>query len=157
MYVLVERYDDAIHRADKILEFNPTMRAALDLKAWAFAMKGDWHKALEIFREVHRLANHPLKALMGIGFCYATLGQSDKAMECIAKIEQRQREEPDAVLDGDLIGIWYALGDFDKVFFYINECIRKRISPPTFFLEYPPFTALKKDPRYEEVKRKIMG
>jgi adenylate cyclase len=156
MYVLVERYDDAISHADRLLEINPIMRAALDLKAWALAMKGDWSKALEIFQEVHRLANHPLKALMGMGYCYAILGEKEKAMDCISKIEQRQREEPDAVLDGDLIGIWYGLGDFDKVFHYINECVRKRMSPPTFFLEYPPFKALKTDPRYDAVKRKIM-
>ncbi|WP_262511777.1 adenylate/guanylate cyclase domain-containing protein [Pseudochryseolinea flava] len=157
MYVLVERYDEAIERAEKLLEINPTMRAALDLKGWALVMKGQFDKALPIFQEVHRLVNHPLKALMGLGYCYALMGERDKAMDCVHKIEQRQREEPDAVLDGDLIGIWYGLGDYDKVFHYINECIRKRISPPTFFLEYPPFKSLKNDPRYEEVKRKIMG
>lgn len=157
MYVLVERYDEAIAIAEKLLEMNPIMRAALDLKAWALVMKGEIGQALQIFKEVHRLANHPLKALMGMGYCYAILGDRQKALDCVAKIEQRQREEPDAVLDGDLIGIWYGLGDYDKVFFYINECIRKRISPPTFFLEYPPFKALKKDVRYEEVKKRIMG
>lgn len=153
-YMFSGRYDDAIRQADKVLEMHPQMRACIDLKGWAFAMKNDYQTALELFAEVHRLTNHPLKGLMGLGFCYARIGQEEKTMECIRKIEQRQLEEPDAVLDGDLIGLWYALGNFDKVFYHLNECIEKRVAPLNMFLEYPVFDDLRKDPRFAEFKMK---
>ncbi|MBL0742349.1 adenylate/guanylate cyclase domain-containing protein [Chryseolinea lacunae] len=152
IYIYGERYDDAIRQADKVLEMNPQMRINLELKAWGIGMKGDWEAALKIFEEVHRLTNHPLKGLMGVGYAAAKLGQTDKAMDCLSKMEQRQREEPEVTIDGDFVGIWYALGDMDKTFYYINECVKKRTAPVNIFLQYPVFKALKGDPRFEALR-----
>ncbi len=153
-YIFAERYDDAIHQADMLLEMNPEMRIAIELKAWATGMRGDWEEALKLFQEVHRLTNHPLKGLMGVGFAYGKLGMKEKAMECIRKLEQRQIEEPDSVIDADLVGVWFALGNLDKVFYHINQCVEKRIAPVNFFMEYPAFKGLEKDPRFNELKLK---
>jgi TolB-like protein/Tfp pilus assembly protein PilF len=152
IYVFSERYDDAIKQADKLLEINPKMRISIELKAWSIGMKGDWIESLRLFEEVHRLTNHPLKGLMGVGYASAKLGFRERALECIHKIEQRQIEDPDSVVDADLVGIWYALGDMEKVFYHINQCVLKRTAPVNFFLEYPVFKELKKDPRYQDLK-----
>jgi TolB-like protein/class 3 adenylate cyclase/Flp pilus assembly protein TadD len=157
IYVFNERYDDAIHQADKLLTMDPAMRISMELKAWSTGMKGDWAKALPLFLETHRLTNHPLKGLMGLGYAYGKLGEREKALECIRKIEQRQREEPGVVLDNDLGGIWYALGDFDKAFYYIEESLKKRASTPALYLEYPAFKELRADPRYEALMKRVRG
>ena len=69
------------------------------MKGWATGMKGDWNAALPYFEEVHRLTNHPLKGLMGLGFAYGKLGRTEEAMEIIHKMERRQQEEPDSVIE----------------------------------------------------------
>ena len=153
-YIFAERYDDAIRKADMLLEMNPEMRISIELKAWATGMKGDWKKALELFEEVHRLTNHPLKGLMGVGYAYAMLGQKEKALECIEKLERRQREDPNSVVDADLVGIWYALGDMDKVFYHISQCVEKRTAPVDYFLQYPVFKGLADDPRYAALRQR---
>ncbi len=66
MYIFAERFDDGIVQAEKLLEMNPEMRSAIELKAWCIGMKGDWQTALEYFKEVHRLTGHPLKGVMGL-------------------------------------------------------------------------------------------
>ena len=66
MYLFAGRYDEAIVQADKMLDLNPTMRISIEMKGWATGMKGDWETALEFFKEVHRLTNHPLKGLIGL-------------------------------------------------------------------------------------------
>jgi hypothetical protein len=131
------------------------MRAAIEVKAWSTGMKGDWDKALKLFQEIYRLTNHPLKGLMGLGYAYAKLGHRDWAMECVRKLEQRQKEEPTSVVDGDLAGVWLALGNWDKTFYYLNQCIDKRIGPVSYFLEYPHFKDLKKDPRYDLIQQRM--
>jgi adenylate cyclase len=151
-YIFAERYDDAIQKADMLLEMNPEMRISIELKAWATGMKGDWKKSLKLFEEVHRLTNHPLKGLMGVGYAYAMLGETEKALECVKKLEHRQREDPNTVIDADLVAIWYALGNMDKVFYHISQCVEKRTAPVDYFLQYPVFKELAKDPRYEELK-----
>ena len=153
-YIFAERYDDAIRKAEMLLEMNPEMRSSIELKAWGTGMKGDWKKALELFEEVHRLTNHPLKGLMGVGYAHAMLGNTEKAFECVDKLERRQREDPNSVIDADLVAVWYALGNKDKVFYHISQCVEKRTAPVEYFLQYPVFKELGKDPRYDELKSK---
>jgi pentatricopeptide repeat protein len=117
-------------------------------------MKGDWEKALEFFKEFQRLTNHPLKGLMGVGFAYAKLGRREEALDCIRKMEERQLEEPEAVLDADLAAVWYGLGDVDKTFYFLNRCIDKRMGPVTYFLEYPAYRGIKEDPRYLDLLKR---
>lgn len=147
MYLFADRYDDAARVADKLLEINPQMRIAIETKGWCAGMKGDWQKALEYFMEVHRLTNHPLKGLSPLGYAYAKLGETDKALETIAKIEQRQREEPNVVVDGDLLVVWWGLGNIDKVLYYMEKGIGKSASTVNFFLNYPPMRGIADDPR----------
>jgi TolB-like protein/class 3 adenylate cyclase/Tfp pilus assembly protein PilF len=157
IYVFNERFDDAIRQAEKLLAIDPGMRMIVELKAWSIGMKGDWEKALPLFLEVHRLTNHPLKGLMGLGFAYGKIGDNDKAFECIRKVEQRQREEPGVVLDNDLAAIWFGVGDLGKTFYYIEESLKKRTSTPALYLEYPAFKELRADPRYAALMKRVRG
>ncbi|MEP6596057.1 MAG: adenylate/guanylate cyclase domain-containing protein [Ginsengibacter sp.] len=154
VYTFAERYDDTIKLADKLLEMDPQMRSSIELKGWAIGLKGDWEIAKKLFEEVHRLTGHPLKGLAPLGFAYGKLGEKEKAMECIRKIEQRQVEEPESVMDMDLSGIWYALGDIDKTFYCIDRCVEKRVAPIAFFLDAPMYKGLRNDPRYDEIRKK---
>jgi adenylate cyclase len=155
VYNFVYRFDDSIREADSLLEMMPDMRNAVELKAWATGMKGNWEEALVLFKKVHELTNHPLKGLMGLAYAYGQLGQKDEAMQCIQKMEQRQREEPDAVHDIDLAFAWFGIGDLEKHFFYINRCIDMRIGPVGYFMEYPPYDSIKNDPRYIQAKARM--
>jgi adenylate cyclase len=153
-YLVNEQYDHAIRQANKLLELNPQMRTTIETKAYAIGLKGDWNTALKLFEEVHRLTGHPLKGLMGLGYAYGKLGMRDKAMECVQKLEQRQKEEPDTVLTGDFVTIYAGLGDVDKAYEYINKSIDAHFGPAIFYLEHPIFKIFKSDPRYNEIRKK---
>jgi adenylate cyclase len=154
MYVLNDRFDEAIAQADKLIYMHPRMRAAIEMKGWATGMRGDWKAALPLFEEVYRLTNHPLKGLMGLAFAYAKLGETEKAMDCIHKMEQRVIEDPNAVVDADLAAAWWALGDVDKSFYYLHRCVDKRMGPVAFYMEYPAYRGIKKDPRYAALRKR---
>jgi len=156
MYIFAEKYDDAIKQADKLLEMDPRMRISIELKGWAIGLKGDWETALVYFEEVQRLTNHPLKGWMPSGYAYGKLGMKDKALEVIRKMEQRETEEPGVVLDADIAAVWLGLGDYNRTFHYLNKCIDKRMGPVVYFIEYPPYKPLKKDPRYAMLKKRVM-
>jgi adenylate cyclase len=149
------RTDDALKQVESVLDMHPHMRIALELKGWCIGVKGDWKKAVEIFEEVHRLTKHPLKGLTPLGCAYAQLGETEKAMECIHKIEQRQLEEPGVVLDADLAMIWWSLGDKDKAFHHIFQCVEKRMGPVALLIEHPMYKGMSDDPRYQLLKEKL--
>ncbi|MND52217.1 Transcriptional regulator HilA [compost metagenome] len=153
-YIIAERYEEAIREAEKLLEMNPEMRSAMEMKAWGIGMGGDWQSSLKWFEEVHRLTNHPLKGLMGLGFAYAKLGEREKALDCIKRMEQRSKEEPNSVIDADMAAVWFALGEKDKTFEHLFICIEKHMGPVCYYLEYPPYKGIKDDPRYMEIRKK---
>lgn len=155
MYVFARRFDDSISQAEKLLEIDPQLRSAIEMKAWAVGMKGNWHEALRLFEEVHRLTNHPLKGLMGLAIAHGQLGNKEKVLEYIQKMEQRQREDPNSVIDAELAGSWFGIGEVDKAFYHLNQCIDKRIGPISYFLEYPAYDGIKTDPRYWDIRRKL--
>jgi tetratricopeptide (TPR) repeat protein len=134
---------------------HPQMRVSLQLKGWCIGMKGDWKKASEIFEEVYRLTNHPLKGLTPLGCAYARLGETDKALECIRKIEQRQNEDPGVVLDADLAMIWWSLGETDKTFHHLFQAVEKRMGPIAILIDHPMFKEALYDPRYHLLKEKL--
>ncbi len=154
-YMMVMQYDEALHIADRMLEMNPQMRIAIETRGWCFGLKGDWEKAVECFKEVHRLTNHPLKGLAPLGFAWGMLGEKEKALEVIEKIEQRQKQEPDAVLDGDLMIVWWSLRDFEKVHYYLEKCIEYETGPFTYIVELPMLKGIEEDPRIAALLKKI--
>jgi TolB-like protein/class 3 adenylate cyclase/Tfp pilus assembly protein PilF len=155
MYSFASRFEDALKQAEKMLALSPDMRSALELKAWVTGMSGNWHQSLNIFKEVHRLTNHPLKGIMGLSYAYGRLGLYEEVKSLIEKMHKRQVEEPNSVIDMDLACAWYGLGDLDQTFYYLDQCVQKKVGPVSYLLEYPMFENVKRDPRFKELKRKI--
>ena len=154
-YIISGRADDALKQVEFLLDMHPQMRIALELKGWCYGAKGDWKKAAEIFEEVHRSIKHPLKGLAPLGCAYANLGEVEKASECIHKIEQWQSEEPGVVVDADLAMIWLSLGEMDKAFHHLFQCVDKRMGPVAIIIEHPMFKVPSDDPRYKLLKEKL--
>ena len=154
-YLNAGRTDDALKQVERLLDLYPGMRVALEAKGWCTGMKGDWKKATEIFEEVHRLIKHPLKGLAPLGYAYAQSGESEKALECIRKIEQRQIEEPGTVLDIDLAMIWWSLRNKDKAFYYLFQCVEKKMGVVAILIDHPMFKEAVYDPRYQLLKEKL--
>jgi len=154
-YLNAGRTVDALNQVERLLDIYPNMRVALELKGWCIGIKGDWKRAAEIFEDVHRLIKHPLKGLAPLGYAYAKLGESEKALECIRKIEQRQAEEPGTVLDLDLAMIWWSLGEKDKAFHHLFQCVEKRMGPVAILIDHPMFKEASDDPRYQILKEKL--
>ena len=154
-YLNAGRPDDALKQAESLLDIYPNMRVALELKGWCLGAKKEWKKAAEVFEQIHQLIKDPLKGLAPLGCAYAKLGETEKALECIRKIEQRQVKEPGAVLDIDLAMIWWALGDKEKTFYHLFQCVEKRIGPVAILIEHPMFKGVSDDARYQLLKEKL--
>jgi tetratricopeptide (TPR) repeat protein len=154
-YLNAGRTDDALRQVELMLDIHPEMPATMELRGWCVGVKGDWRKAAEIFEELHRLAKHPLKRLSPLGCAYANLGETEKALDCIRRIEQRQVEEPGLVLDADLAMIWLSLGERDKAFHHLFQCVEKRMGPVAIIIDHPMFRVPRDDPRYRQLKEKL--
>jgi TolB-like protein/class 3 adenylate cyclase/Tfp pilus assembly protein PilF len=154
-YICAGRTDEAIILLNRLLELYPNMRAVMEALGYSIGLKGDWKKAVEIFEEIHRLIKNPLKGLAPLGCAYGHIGQVEKALECISKIEQRQVEEPETVLDIDLAMIWWTLGEKDKAFHHLFQCVEKRLGVVAILIDHPLYKGLSEDHRYQLLKEKL--
>lgn len=154
-YLNAGRTDDALKQLDRLLDLYPNMRVAMEAKGWCTGLKGDWKKAVEIFEEIHLLIKHPLKGLAPLGCAYGYCGETEKALECIRKIGQRQAEEPGTVLDIDLAMIWWSVGDKDKAFHHLFQCVEKKMGVVAILIDHPMFKGMATDPRYRVLKQKL--
>lgn len=156
VYLFAGRTDESLRQCDMLLEVYPKMGVALEVKGWSVGVRGDWKKAAEIFEEARALNNpHPLKGLFPVGCAYANSGETEKALECIRKIEQLQLEEPDAVLDADLAMIWLSLEEADKAFHHLFQCMEKKMGPVAMIINHHMFKVPAEDPRYQLLKEKM--
>jgi adenylate cyclase len=154
-YVNAGRIDDALNQVERLLEIHPQMTIALELKGWCLGAKGDWKLAAEIFEKLHLLLKNPSKGLAPLAFAFAKMGETGKALEFINRIEQRQVKEPGVVLDLDLAMIWWSLGDTDKTFHHLFQCIEKRMGAVAIIMHHPMFTGIADDARYQLMKEKL--
>lgn len=154
-YLNAGRTDDSLRQAELLLNLYPQMPVAMELRGWSIGVRGNWKEAAEIFEDVHLACKHTLRGLFPLGCAYANSGQTDKALECIRKIEQWQIEEPGIVLDADLAMIWLSLGDNDKGFQYLFKCVEKRMGPVAMIMEFPMFKVPHDDPRYKLLREKL--
>jgi tetratricopeptide (TPR) repeat protein len=154
-YLNAGQTEKALAQVESLLDMQPGMRMALSTKGWCLGMMGDWQQAAEIFEQLHRELKHPLKGVTPLGCVYALMGQREKALECIEKINQRLLEEPGMVMDADLAMVWWALGDIDKTFHYLFQCVEKRMGPVAIFIDHPMYKELRTDPRYRVLKEKL--
>ncbi|MEI9909104.1 MAG: hypothetical protein WDO71_05205 [Bacteroidota bacterium] len=67
-------------------------------------------------------------------------GNREKALDIIRKMEQRQLEEPDSVIDNDMAAVWYSLATWIKHFIIlINAWINGWVLS-VIFLNFLPIT-----------------
>jgi adenylate cyclase len=153
-YFYARRYEEAIRLSEKVLELDPHMRHVLEIKGYCLGMQGQWDKAIELFEEVRRQVNHPLKGLDPLAYAYAKTGQTEKVQAIISKMEQRLAEEPESVAEIHLVGVWWALGDKDKAFHYLFQALNKGMAI-TYGLYSPLLEGIEKDPRTAEIKKRM--
>jgi len=143
-------FEQAIENLDRALTINPEFRTAIETKGWVYLIKGNFKHALKYFEEYHTLIGHPLKGLTGIGYTYAITGEKKKALEIIEKLHQREKEEPDVVIDMDFAMIYLGLKDYNKMF----ESLKKAFDHQTgviFTLTNAMWKTIHSEKRYQEL------
>ena len=74
----------------------------------------------------------------------------------LKKIPVRQiAEKPGTVLDIDLAMIWWSLGENDKAFHHLFQCVEKKMGVVAILIDHRMFKGIKTDPRFHLIKEKL--
>ncbi|HJW29296.1 MAG TPA: hypothetical protein VJ508_08575, partial [Saprospiraceae bacterium] len=154
-YFYQHRYDDVIRMSDMQLEVTPANWYALAIKGFAFGLKGDWEKALDILIQANILSGGYPLSLCYIAYTYGLLGKKEDAMEVIRQIESFQQQHPALLKYEDLSFAWWGIGDRDKAFGYMFNAISRKEEMMGYMINSPLYFGLHDDPRFAEVKRQM--
>ncbi|MBA3674589.1 MAG: tetratricopeptide repeat protein, partial [Chitinophagaceae bacterium] len=158
-YSFAGRFEEALAQYDKIIEMDPTFRRGFEGRGIIHLAKGEYEKAVRDLEQYHKLIGNPLKGLSSLGHAYAAAGYTDKAFDCLERLNQRQKAEPATVLHMDYAFLYAGLKDFDQAFYHFNKTYEQRMGIAClgmiFCIRYPMLSELKSDPRFKELTQKM--
>jgi tetratricopeptide (TPR) repeat protein len=112
-------HDKSIELANKSLELVPDFPMALFALGASYAGKGMYEEAIKVQKKSAELS---IAWEWGLAHTYAVAGYSEEALKIAAKLEERF----DVWDTWSLAIIYAALGDDDKVFFWLEEAFKNR-------------------------------
>jgi tetratricopeptide (TPR) repeat protein len=141
-------YDKTIEEALKSLELIPDFPFALFALGTGYAGKGMYDKAIEVQRKSAELSPY---WKWGLAHTYAVAGYTDEALKIAAELEKRSE-----IWDTWCLAVVYsALGDKDKVFYWLEKAFEQRHPYIQWLRRNSYFNAYKDDPRYENLVQRM--
>ncbi len=139
---------------EKALELEPNFRAAMCVRAFLTAERGEFRKAIEFSEEV--VAKFPRgrkEARLGIAYTYAKSGDSDKAKLVFNETSAKPGEDYVSWLD--IAQYHSALGDKDSAFRALNQAFESHDEDLCHIRGFPEFRTLFSDPRFNDLLNRM--
>jgi serine/threonine protein kinase/tetratricopeptide (TPR) repeat protein len=153
------RYDAAIEAALKLVD---TMDPAswpfanvLQVLGQAYLQKRQYPEAIAALRKAsdHEAATDYILPLATLGSAYAASGQKKEALEVLQQLQARSRAMQDHAYP--VATLYAALGDRDEAFAWLAKSIDSRTEEAVFLRVDPQMDALRSDPRFPVLLRKL--
>lgn len=154
VYYFDDQYEKALKLYDTILKQDPNYKSAEEFKGWTLLQMKDYDAALAIFAKMEN-TTYAIKPEAQLGYAYALAGERDLARKYLSKVEERAATETGISLNYDLATLHTGLGDADKAFHYLDQCIDERLGQMIFFDQSPIWRPLKSDPRFSKIAARI--
>ncbi len=145
---LIENNKEALRLFDKVLELDPSFRAANEGKALVYACNKEYDKALIHLKKYLKQVKGPFKGGSQLGAIAAMMGDTEEAYKQINLIKQREESQPNLNLSLDFAFVYAALGEYDKTFEYLNKAVDERLGSVLFINSMPIINNLKEDSRF---------
>ncbi len=117
-----------------------------------YLVKGDMEKAKELFAKAVKLEPTNRWVPWMKGFMAARTGDKNRALEAIKEIEN---DWLGATNLNDIAFVYYALGDLDSYFAYVNRATDQHTLRYSYVLYSPLFAKARDDPRYQAFLNKV--
>lgn len=154
VYLNLEMFDEAKAHYERVIDLDPSFKNALYGLGWYYILTKQFDEAYDIFKEIKLQTQHPLKGITPLGYLYGITGRTEEANDCLNKLLERQKLEPDVSVNVDLAIVHMGLGNYDKVFEYLDHAYEERAGA-LIFLRNIYWRAIHNDPRLHKLLEKM--
>ncbi len=151
--LVARRYDEAIAQLQRTLKLDSNFAYAHWNLGEALYLKGDLPGAIAEYQRADALDDDPeITALLGAA--YAKAGQRDKALECLEKLKQVEKQR--FVRNYLFTFLYAALGDNATALNYLEKADNDGETPDTTWMKVDPlFDSLRGEPRFQKLIAKL--
>lgn len=144
--------ETAIQQFQEVLELYPSYAIALSFLSEAYAEKGDMASAIATIEQMQPAAMDP-QAMSVAGYLYARSGDSEKALAILNKF--RDLSSGEYLPYVNFAHIYAGFGDHEQAFEWLEKACDERSIWLPFLKVDTKFDALRSDPRFDELLRKV--
>ena len=153
MYLYINEIDHSIELFKIIIELEPNFAMAYIGLSNAHACKGSLDDAIAEGKTTIQLGGRAVAFVGVLGWSYGIAGKKDQARELLAELEERS--EKGFVSSFWVAVIYMSLGEIDKSFEWFYQAFDERDSNLIYITVTPPFDAIRGDPRFKKLLKKM--
>ncbi|MGA9135850.1 MAG: tetratricopeptide repeat protein, partial [Candidatus Sulfotelmatobacter sp.] len=147
------QYDQAIALSQRTLELDPNFAPAHEMLAAVYEQQGKFPSAIAEWQKAAELSHDNPGTLAALGHAYALSGNRLEAHKILLRLELISKRH--YVADWDMAVLCTGLGDRDAAFRHLKKSYEERESQMPFLMQDHRLTSLKKDPRFQDLLRRI--
>jgi TolB-like protein/Tfp pilus assembly protein PilF len=145
--------ESAIRESKKVIELAPEFGRGYGSLGIAYLKAKRYPEALDAIRKAVELSPSDRQLIRDLGYAYAIAGKRVEAMSILTTLENKfERGE---AFGADVAAVYAGLNDNDRAFAWIEKDFQARSGRLGRVFYQVPFEALRSDPRYEDLRRRM--
>ena len=145
-----DRIEDAINAGQRSVQLDPNYVYFDPPLADACREKGDFKQAVALYEKAQAATHFPS---VGLGITYAKMGRREDAHRILDQLIEKSRQQ--YVAADSIAAVYVALGDKDEAFRWLERAFEEHSGSFYSFMFRPEFRALRFDPRFADLLRRI--
>jgi tetratricopeptide (TPR) repeat protein len=150
IYLGANQFDNAIAEGERTAQLDPNYVYFESGAAAAYREKGEFEKAVAIYKKAEQISGIPNP---GLAVTYARMGKEADARAILAQLINLSRMRYFAA--DSIAEIYTALGEKDEAFRWLDRAVAEHSAPLGGIAFRPVFRALRSDPRFADLLRRI--
>jgi eukaryotic-like serine/threonine-protein kinase len=145
--------DQAAEHLRHALDINPNYPDAIAELGEAYCRMGQYEEGIALFEKARQLLSGEYYPLGFLSWAYVHVGRRTDAERFLAELEEKRRRQ--YVPAGTIAFVALALDDVDAAFRLADKAIHERDPGLPYLIRAPEFRALRGDPRYQDLLRRM--
>jgi TolB-like protein/DNA-binding winged helix-turn-helix (wHTH) protein/Flp pilus assembly protein TadD len=151
LLLIAHFYDESIRQSRKVIEMDPTFAFAHNQLGQAYLQNHMPGEAVAELKTAVQLSGGSPTSLANLARAYVASGNRSEAERILSDL--KKRSSPDYSYSPEIAVIYVALGDTDQAMNWLDKGYEDRFNPGV--LLRPGFDALRSDPRFQSLVRRI--